>query len=309
MLKKCKKELSLILAASLLLSLTACGGTDVPKQPDTAEATKQSDAVQGVLEQIDDIGKENADVEIGEYQFVNEAELTWEETEGGVALTGYTGTATAIEFPTQVNGMDVVEIRAGILGSVPVVGVKLPDTVKTIGDNAFAYVMTLVEIEFGNGTKTIGRAAFDACAALSRVELNEGLQVIGERAFSLCNSLKSLDLPSTLTEIRGGAFVMSSGLESITIPSSVQTIGEQAFSSCSALRSVKIENGVVSLGYGAFEYCPVLESVYIPESVTEFGGREFNSNDNLTIYTTAGSAAETYAKENGIPVKYGENFE
>ena len=59
---------------------------------------------------------------------------------------------------------------------------------------------------------------------------------------------------------------------------------------------------VHELVFGAFEYCIGLETVMIPKSVEFIGYDVFRGCEKLTIHAPAGSYAEQFAKENGIPI-------
>ena len=63
-----------------------------------------------------------------------------------------------------------------------------------------------------------------------------------------------------------------------------------------------ILDGVKDIGSSVFDACYAFTSVTIPASVTNFGSNVFESepHDELTIYGSAGSAAQAYAEENGI---------
>ena len=83
---------------------------------------------------------------------------------------------------------------------------ELPNTVKTIGENAFATASNLTSVKLSS-VETIAKNAFYECANLKTVELNEGLKTIGEFAFYY------------------------SGLETVTIPATVEKIGALALMS------------------------------------------------------------------------------
>ena len=57
------------------------------------------------------------------------------------------------------------------------------------------------------------------------------------------------------------------------------------------------------IGDSAF-YGNDLFSVRVPSSVTKIGNDAFKGNPGLVLQVEKGSYAETYAKSNGIPVKY-----
>ena len=78
---------------------------------------------------------------------------------------------------------------------------------------------------------------------------------------------------------------------------------------------VTIEDGIIEIEGRAFQYCQKLETLKIPGSVEKIAvyrvdhetGRMLSDNGfyecpNMTIHAPAGSYAETYAKENNIPL-------
>ncbi len=152
---------------------------------------------------------------------------------------------------------------------------------------------------------------FSGCKSLTSVTIPSGVTSIRNYMFSGCESLTSIKIPNSVTSIENSAFKNCSSLTSVTIPSSVTSIGDYAFSDCSSLTSVNIPSSVTSIGWDAFSGCTSLTSITIPNSVTSIGSRAFgykwNKNkyeyekiDGFTIYGKTGSAAETYANDNGF---------
>lgn len=291
-----KRLFALLMAAASVLTLAACGKSQEEMEATTATIVEEQE---DVFEQMESVAAENSAQSVGTYSVPAETDFLWEDIEGGVALTGYTGTITAVEIPAHLDGKSVVEIGAKAFSGSSVVGIRLPDTVELIGENAFLYCTTLVEIEFGAGVKRIDADAFDGCLALGIVKLNSGLEEIGKQAFGMCTSLKEIDIPNTVVTIGSGAFAMS-GLVNVSIPGSVSQVGKQAFSSCAALEEVTILSGVQAIGERAFENCSALERIEIPSTVETIEYGAFMYDDNVTIYAPSGSAAEAYAKQEEI---------
>lgn len=90
----------------------------------------------------------------------------------------------------------------------------------------------------------------------------------------------------------------------IKIPNSVTNIGHMAFYNDADLKLINIPDNVTTIGNTAFSNCTSLTSINIPDNVTSIGVAAFRGCTNLTIYCEQGSYAETYAKENNIPVMY-----
>lgn len=95
-------------------------------------------------------------------------------------------------------------------------------------------------------------------------------------------------------------FLYNKTIQSVYIEDGITTIGDSTFHGCVNLQSITIPDSVTSIGIEAFKYCRNLQNLSIPDSVTKIGNEAFHGCDNLIIHATAGSYAETYAKENRI---------
>lgn len=177
----------------------------------------------------------------------------------------------------------------------------LPDSVTSIGDGAFSYCKSLVSISIPATVTKLGDEVFSNCAALSSVELPDGLTLIPKGMFDSCSALQSLAIPAGVTAIGDSTFAYCASLTRIALPLGLTSIGSIAFYKCTALQSVEIPQGVTSIGAIAFYGCAALQSITIPGSVTEIGVKAFlNCSPELLIAVEPGSYAERYAIDAGL---------
>ena len=189
-----------------------------------------------------------------------------------------------------------------------------------IGNNAF-FGSSITSISLPNSVKTIGYNAFWACYGLTSIDFGStAITTIYSDAFGYCGNLTSVTLPSTVTLINGNPFrgcsaldylyisgdrykawdsngyncnaiidtetnTLVSGCKNTTIPDDVTTIGYEAFNGCSSLTNITIPNSVTTIEYAAFEECSGLTSITIPASVTSIGYRTFVGCNELTSIT------------------------
>ena len=177
----------------------------------------------------------------------------------------------------------------------------IPDSVTSIGDEAFDGCTGLKSITIPDKVTSIGVAAFDSCTGLTSVTIPNSVTSIERYAFSGCKGLSAITIPDSVTYISYGAFYYCTSLTSISIPDSVTYISWHEFEGCSGLTSVIIPNSVTYIAERAFCYCSGLTSIIIPESVKTIGDLAFSGCEKLTIYGKKGSYAQTYAIENNIP--------
>ncbi|MBO5230216.1 MAG: leucine-rich repeat protein [Clostridia bacterium] len=173
-----------------------------------------------------------------------------------------------------------------------------PSDVLVIADSAFRDNATLTSVTLPNGLKSIEAGAFYNCSALINVNVPSTVTKIGSKAFGECDSLKKITIPGSVESLEDVFY--ASGLEEVIISEGVTKIGTRNFENCAFLKSVTIPSSVKSIGAGAFYNCSSLETLSIPASVTSIGSNAFTGCDKLKLTVEKGSAAYTYAVNNGI---------
>lgn len=181
----------------------------------------------------------------------------------------------------------------------------IPNSVTSIGNNAFSGCSGLTNVTIGNGVMSIGSSAFSGCSGLTSITIPNSVTSIGWSAFGGCTGLTSITIPNSVTTIGSSAFDgtgwynnQPNGLvyagnvayrykgtmpnnTSITIKDGTVGIAGSAFSGCSGLTSITIPNSVANIGEWAFYSCNELSSLLIPSSVTSIGGSAFYGCEDL----------------------------
>jgi len=171
-------------------------------------------------------------------------------------------------------------------GCVTLVGIIIPDTVTSIGNNAFQACTSLTSVTIGNKVNSIGDYAFYNCVSLTSVIIPDSVTSIGGFAFYNCNSLTSVTIGNHVTSIEGYAFSACTSLTSVSIGNRVTSIEGSAFSECTSLASVTIPDSVKSINWYAFHGCTSLTSVTFETGSNiadaDFGGYAFPEGNNAS---------------------------
>ncbi len=182
-----------------------------------------------------------------------------------------------------INIYSTVEVIPANLcaGKSKLTQIVIPNSVKTIGSNAFKDCIRVSTLKIGTGVTSIGAHAFENCP-ITYLHLPDGLQTIGSYAFAGCRSVTgSISIPVSVTSVGEGAFYQCSGLNSVSIGSGVTSIAAKTFQGCSSCASITIPSKVTSIGASAFQACTSLAKAYLPANLTSIGDSAFKQCTSL----------------------------
>lgn len=160
----------------------------------------------------------------------------------------------------------------------------IPDTVTSIGENAFKDCVSLVEITIPSSVIAIEHHAFAGCTALKNINIPNSVSRIGDGAFTGCTALTSATLPDAILCIADNTFYGCSSLSLLNIPDSVTNIGGYAFAYCSSLTRIVVSEKVTQVADFAFDYCDNLTIHCEVESKPDTWGDMWNINECPVIW-------------------------
>ena len=200
-------------------------------------------------------------------------------------ITGYSGNATALYIPGEIDGHEVVAIGdRAFENRTDLRTVMIPDSVTEMGGYAFNNCTNLSNVTLSKNLESMGSSAFGNCDGLTQIEIPKSLDIGGNYylgAFSDCANIKKVTFERGTTKIASSLFCGCTGIEKIDIPDTVTVIQDYAFKECKNLSTVNIPENVTEIGSKAFNECISLSNVNIPDSVTKIGGYAFYQCKNL----------------------------
>ena len=187
--------------------------------------------------------------------------------------------------------------------------IKIPDSVETIGTNAFHNCQDLESITLPASLKTIESSAFSSCCNLSKIKLPVSLTTIENSVFDGCRSLETVFYDGSLAQ--WSQINTSNGFLGYSSPSLVMNdytaqfipVKDDPFAEPIPKKTVTITKytgkestvilpstinstinswPVTKIGEDAFQDNTTITSVTIPASVTEIGSNAFAGCTNLT---------------------------
>ncbi len=220
----------------------------------------------------------------------------------------------------------------------------LPNTIDTIGKDAFSGNRSLVKVIIPDSVRNIDFAAFENCTGLMQAVLPESVRAIGSSAFSGCEQLKYVNIPAKCEQIGSGAFAKCPKLSTISVatnnpsyicvdgilytkdgkrvvqylagrtkssynmPSTVEAIDEYAFWGASLLKDISLSSKLKEIPEYAFSNCAGLEKVVIPyrvESLMPYSFADCYSLKDVMVPDSLGYIDEkAFYLTNDVTVNY-----
>lgn len=187
--------------------------------------------------------------------------------------------------------------------------IQIPDSVETIGTNAFHNCQDLESITLPASLKTIEVGAFSGCRNLSEVELPASLKTIQSSVFADCSSLETVFYDDSLeqwSQINTSKGFLGDSSPSLVMddytaqfipvrddaypPPKTVTITKYTGTESTVILPSTISSwDVTKIGEDALKDNTTITSVTIPASVTEIGSNAFAGCTNLTSVHYAGN--------------------
>lgn len=252
--------------------------------------------------------------QIGYQAFLNSQ---WYATKSGLIYAGTTLLGYSGQVPEGYNLIieeGTTDVAANAFESqAQLLSVRVPASVKTIGEAAFKNCVNLTQINFIGESilEEISEQLFYNCQALDDFVIPATVKKIGNQAFYNCKAFEmaGFGANSLLTEIGDSAFSMS-GVIVVNLPSSLEKIGDGTFSDCLSMTAInfaypdrveyignnafyKAKNAVFNksifsdltyIGAEAFYGCEKLTAVQAPQ-LAFIGADAFRNCFSLTAIT------------------------
>ncbi len=197
------------------------------------------------------------------------------QVKGGVEILEYVGKDKNVKIPDKIAGKKVLRIDdCAFASNKKIKKVIIPDTVETIGMEAFHKCSNLKEVKLSKKLVRIEEYAFDQ-TGLTNLKIPDSVKEIGEGVFSSCKKLKKVNLGKNVKIISMGCFEECTKLSSINLEN-VEEIGTQAFKGDKSITGVLNLYSVTLVDNEAFYGCEGITEVNFTDNLQLLGQKSSN---------------------------------
>ena len=186
---------------------------------------------------------------------------------------------------------------------------SIPNTVRSIGEQAFHGCTFTGPLVIPNSVTEIGSHAFMDCINFNSLTLSESLSVIEEFTFGICTGFRGdLTIPASVYDVKYNAFYQCGFNGTLTLSPMLWYLQEGAFELCANFSAVIIPEGVGYLDNYAMDFLVKPTELEIPstmECMLDYAFCNLNRLSEMTVKAVAPPYIEenTFLKVNrNIPV-------
>lgn len=305
--------LTLLIAVSVVLTLTACGGGDkgIIAKGECGEKVTWKLSEDGVLtisgtgamkrlyddpwvayrNTITSVVVEDGVTEIRDIgNIATLKSITLADSVTRLSL----GSAPALESISFGSG--ITEISADFSQNIFLKKVVIKDIAKWCGvtmsdalcspfyNGAKLYVGNdaVTDIVIPDSITAIKQNVFYGANGIKTVTVPASVTDMGKYAFYACPDLETVTISAPT--VGNSAFSACTSLSTVTLNSSVKTLDDFAFSGCTSLKTINFSEGLVTISQGAFSGAAITKLV-IPNSVTTIGNSAFSTCPDMVSVT------------------------
>lgn len=225
--------------------------------------------------------------------YTDDSGIIYEASGTTATVIGWEGASSELTIPSKIT-VDGKEYSVTKIGDRAFYGqdiktIVLPDTLKTLGSDAFSGNDAVETVEIPGSVDSYAHS-FSGCSSLKEIKV-----ATSNDTFESVNGVLMNEEKDTIYQYPAGK------TGTYTIVDTVKTIGAFAFSGCT-LERITIPASVTDIGDGAFSYCDSLTTFNAGNSKNYVadGGVLFTKDKKELVAYPNGKAGEEYTVPNNV---------
>jgi hypothetical protein len=218
-----------------------------------------------------------------------------------------------LTIPSTVDGAPVTELAEYCLNGAMVKNVIIPNTVVSIGTEAFEDDAYLESVSMPDSVRSIGISAFNGCEKLAAFHVPTSLSTLGALAFENTKALQAFDFDGnasfgispdkTLILTADGTSIVASaaGALAVSIPSTVTQIPDRVLMSLVSMKTLTIPASVISILVSDNAWTALTDVYYLGtmaqwSNVSKLDGWLLNGSTVSVVHCSDGDTANVETK-------------